>query len=104
MARGDQFVLLILTFFFINNLIAFAFFVGVGKLLNYRALKDRPVSWRVAGTIGVIIWTMIAVFVNALNYNIHNRPNTDALEAVVAPALVLLGVVWFTRLLVLPAK
>jgi dipeptide/tripeptide permease len=105
MARGDQFQLLILGLFFVHSLIAFVIFVGVGKLLNYRALKNRPVSWSVAGSVGVIVWVIRDIFVHAMDPMVNRgQLNVDALSAVVIPALALLAIVWFVRLLTFPVK
>jgi hypothetical protein len=52
--------------FFIQGLIAFVGFALPTRLLNYRALQDKPMSWRIAGSIGVAIWT-----VN--NFYVHSR-------------------------------
>jgi hypothetical protein len=39
MARGDQFRLFLIVFFFVQGLIAFVGFALLARLLNYRALK-----------------------------------------------------------------
>jgi hypothetical protein len=102
---GDQFVLLILGIFFIHSLIVFAIFAGLGLLLNYRALKNRPVSWRVAGTIGVIVWLIRDILAHAMDPIVNRgQLNMDALWAVIIPALALLAIVWFVRLFTLPAQ
>lgn len=102
MARGDQFLLIILGIFFIHSLIAFVIFVGLGKLLNYRFLKDRPVGWRVAGTIGVGVWAIRNIYVHAMDY--RDPPNMGEVWVILVPALILLAVVWFTKLLVVSAR
>jgi len=101
---GTGVVLAILGLFFLQSLVAFAIFAGLAKLLNYRVLKDRPVSWRVAGTIGVVLWTLRNIFAYAMDWKIHNRINMNEFWAYVIPALVLLAIVWFVRLLTLPVK
>jgi hypothetical protein len=65
MARGDPFFLFLVAFFFIQGLIAFVGFALLARLLNYRASKDKPMSWRIAGSIGVVIWTVRNIYVHA---------------------------------------
>jgi phosphoglycerol transferase MdoB-like AlkP superfamily enzyme len=98
MARGDQFRLIIFGIFFVHSLIAFVIFAGVGKLLNYRVLKSRPVSWRIAGTVGVAVWAIRNAYVHAMDH--RDPPNMDVVWAVVIPGLLLLGVIWTATLVV----
>ncbi|MFO1108889.1 MAG: hypothetical protein U1E61_06895 [Bradyrhizobium sp.] len=95
MARGDQFRLIIFGIFFLHSVVAFVVFVVFGKLLNYRVLKGRPVSWRVAGGIGVAVWAIRNVYVYAMDY--RDPPAMDVVWAIVIPGLLLLGVIWTVK-------
>ena len=98
MARGDQFRLFLIVFFFIQGLIAFVGFALLARLLNYRALKNRPVSWRIAGSVGVVIWTIRNIYVHAWEPAIGHL-NMDAVQILILPAVVLPGMIGLARLL-----
>ena len=101
MARGDQVRLLLMMFFFVQGLIAFVVFVLLARLLNYRALKDRPIGWRVAGSIGVVLWTIRNIYASA--WSPTTGVDLDAVSIIAIPAIVLPGLVGLARLLVPPA-
>jgi hypothetical protein len=104
MARGDQFALFLNILFLAHSAIAFAVFVLLGRLLNYRALKNRPIDWRVAGTIGVVVWAMRNIYVHAMNADANRLMNMDAFWGVVIPGIFLLAVVWIVRLVAISAR
>jgi hypothetical protein len=103
MARGDQFRLFLIVFFFIQGLIAFVGFALLARLLNYRALKNRPMSWRIAGSVGVVIWTIRNIYVHAWD-SATGHLNMDAVQILLFPAVVLPGMIGLARLLFPPAN
>ena len=103
MASGDQFILfLVAFFFFIQGLIAFVGFALLAWLLNYRALKHKPMSWRIAGSIGVAIWTVCSLYVHAWSETL-GWVDMDAVSFIAIPAIVLPGLVGLARVLFPPA-
>jgi hypothetical protein len=102
MARGDQFRLFLIAYFFLQGVAAFVIFALLARLLNYRALKDRPLSWRIAGSVGVLIWTIRNIYVHAWSET-SGRMNMDAVYLIAIPAVMLLGIFGLARLLFPPA-
>ena len=102
MARGDQFRLFLITYFFLHGVVAFVIFALLARLLNYRALKDRPLSWRITGSVGVLIWTIRNIYVHAWSETL-GRIETDAVYLIAIPAIVLPGIFGLARLLFPPA-
>jgi len=101
MARGDQFRLFLITYFFVQGLIAFVAFALLARLLNYLALKHRPMSWRIAGCVGVALWTIRNIYVHAWG------PSTGLFDASAAqlvsiPVIVIPGLIGLARLLFPP--
>ena len=101
MARGDQFRLFLITFFFVQGLVAFVAFALLARLLNHRALKHRPLSWRIAGSVGVVLWTIRNIYVHAWG------PSTGLFDAgaaqiIAIPAVVIPGMIGLARLLFPP--
>ena len=101
MARGDQFRLFLMTFFFVQGVVAFVIFVLLARLLNYRALKDRPLGWRVAGSIGVVLWTIRNIYVHA--WSPTTGVDMAAVSIIAIPAIVLPGLFGFARMMFPPA-
>ena len=102
MARGDQFRLFLIAFFFVQGLIAFVGFALLARLLNYRALKDKPMSWRVAGSIGVVIWTARNIYVHGWS-DVLGRVEMSNVPLIALPAILVPGTVWLVRVLFPPA-
>ena len=101
MARGDQFRLFLIAFFFVQGLVAFVAFALLARLLNYRALKHRPMSWRIAGCVGVVLWTIRNIYVHAWGPT-TGLFDTDALQLIIIPAVAILGLIGLARLLIPP--
>lgn len=101
MARGDQMRLFFMVFFFVQGVVAFIVFVLLARLLNYRALKDRPIGWRTAGSIGVVLWTIRNIYMNA--WSPMTGLDMDIVSIIAIPAIVLPGLVGLARVLVPPA-
>lgn len=102
MARGDQFALFLRIFFFAHSAAAFALVAGLAGLMG-RALQ-RPINWRLAGTIGIIVWAARNIYVHAMDSGIHNRVNMDGFWLIVMPAVFLLAVIWIVRLVALSIR
>ena len=102
MARGDQFALFLKIFFFAHSAAAFAVVAGLAWL--FARAQHRRVDWRLAGTIGVIVWAARNIYVHAMDYDIHNRVNMDGFWLVVIPAIFLLAVIWIVRLVALSIR
>ena len=101
MARWDQFRLFLMVFFFVQGLIAFVIFALLARLLNYRALKDRPLGWRTAGSIGVVLWTIRNIYAHA--WSPATGVDMAAVSIIAIPAIVLPGLFGLAHMMFPPA-
>ena len=65
-------------------------------LLNYPALKYKPMSWRIAGSVGVAIWTIRNIDVHARSEAL-GRIDMAAVAIIAIPAIPLPGLVRLAR-------
>ena len=59
-------------------------------------------SWRIAGSIGVVIWTVRNIYVHGWS-DVLGRVEMGNVPLIALPAIVVPGVVWLVRVLFPPA-
>jgi hypothetical protein len=60
-------------------------------------------SWRIAGSVGVVNWTIRNIYVHAWE-SANGHLNMDAVQIILIPAVVLPGMIGLARLLFPPAN